>query len=322
MDKTFNVILTGQMLAGHTREAAAAALAKVAKLPEDRALGLLAGRETVVKRGLDGETAERFAAILRSAGVEVRKKEIPTATAPVPQVPPATAPVTAVTETINCPACGLEQPKRNLCQQCGADMPRWLAAREEAASARASRPLATAARAGAPAQSVEETPKYRRSRVLEILLLLFVTPLWGYLAMTDASRGRGIRIFGGISFAVFGTLLVLSTFDILSGDPEEQEVVDAFNYAVLVSERVGQYAIDKQEMPHQASAISLPGRRPRSVQTVAVGPDGVVRVTLSDTLKNSRGGAIVLTPLVKEGVIDWSCALQNVAATAVANACK
>lgn len=307
MDKTFNVILTGQMLAGHTREAAAAALAKVAKLPEDRALGLLAGRETVVKRGLDGETAERFAAILRSAGVEVRKKEIPTATAPVP---PATAPVTAVTETINCPACGLEQPKRNLCQQCGADMPRWLAAREEAASARA------------PAQSVEETPKYRRSRVLEILLLLFVTPLWGYLAMTDASRGRGIRIFGGISFAVFGTLLVLSTFDILSGDPEEQEVVDAFNYAVLVSERVGQYAIDKQEMPHQASAISLPGRRPRSVQTVAVGPDGVVRVTLSDTLKNSRGGAIVLTPLVKEGVIDWSCALQNVAATAVANACK
>ena len=33
-------------------------------------------------------------------------------------------------ETIDCPACGARQPKRNLCRECGADMPRILASRE------------------------------------------------------------------------------------------------------------------------------------------------------------------------------------------------
>jgi uncharacterized membrane protein YhaH (DUF805 family) len=40
-------------------------------------------------------------------------------------------------ETVTCPQCGAVQPKRNLCRQCGLDMPRYLAAQAEQARAAA-----------------------------------------------------------------------------------------------------------------------------------------------------------------------------------------
>ncbi|WP_374335709.1 DUF805 domain-containing protein [Leeia sp.] len=42
--------------------------------------------------------------------------------------PPAEAPASS---EMTCPACGKQQPKRTLCVQCGADMPRMLAARNQ-----------------------------------------------------------------------------------------------------------------------------------------------------------------------------------------------
>ena len=148
MPKTFNIALTGKVAAGHTRQAVAASLAKMMRLPEERALELLSGKETVIKRNLDEPTVARYIGAFGPTGAEIRAEEIdarpPAAAAPPaskPQAPVAAAPVV---ETIKCPACGTEQPKRNLCRQCGGDIRRLLTAKTEAASA--------------PSQEVSSTP--------------------------------------------------------------------------------------------------------------------------------------------------------------------
>lgn len=147
MPKTFNFVLTGKVAAGHTRPAAAAGLAKLMRLTEERALDLLAGKETVIKRNLDDQAIARYVGAFGPIGVEVRADEIlaapvpasvPVAAAPAPaeaKVALTPAPAPAAAETITCPACGTVQPKRNLCRQCGGDMRRLAAAKFEAASA-------------------------------------------------------------------------------------------------------------------------------------------------------------------------------------------
>lgn len=51
-------------------------------------------------------------------------------------------------EMMNCPSCGAAQPKRNLCRECGVDMPRMMAAQTQAARAETA---ATPARGAAAA---------------------------------------------------------------------------------------------------------------------------------------------------------------------------
>jgi len=144
LPKTFNFILTGRVAQGHTREAAAAGLAKLMRVPEGRALELLAGKETVIKRDLDDKAVARYVGAFGPIGVEVRADEILAAPAPGPAAPafvptaPAPAEATiplAAAETVTCPACGTVQPKRNLCRKCGGDIRRLSAAKAEAASA-------------------------------------------------------------------------------------------------------------------------------------------------------------------------------------------
>ncbi len=94
MPNQFNLIMTGKSLAGHSREAAAAALAKVMRVPEDRALAMLSGQEQVVKRNLDEASLARYVAALRGAGVETRTEAVaPVAADPVAAPMPAKRPV-------------------------------------------------------------------------------------------------------------------------------------------------------------------------------------------------------------------------------------
>jgi Pilin (bacterial filament) len=145
------------------------------------------------------------------------------------------------------------------------------------------------------------------------MLFLFVSALWGFLAMTDTTCSRGVRIFGGVMFAFFGSMMVLGLTPLFKPDAEHDAVLDAVIYAAAVA---------NQRMPERTVSIDLPGSRPSSVKSVAVAPNGRVRVMLSDDLKKTAGGAIVLTPSVENGVINWTCASGNVPAGYLGKSCN
>lgn len=140
MTDTYNLKLTGATLPDRPRELAAKSLADVMRIAPEQALGLLSGRETIIKRGLDPDQVPRYLQAIEAAGVEVRAERV-SPPAPVTSPEPAAVPLAlvpaqdeteAAADTMRCPACGALQPIRTLCRDCGTDMPRMLAAQEEA----------------------------------------------------------------------------------------------------------------------------------------------------------------------------------------------
>lgn len=157
MTNDSRIILTGEVLPGHRAEEVVVALAKRLKTTEEKAAGLLAGRETVVKRNVPAAEVERYLRALSGAGAGVRHEPMPAASAPpagvtpvgmsvpaaAPKPPPppvsAAEPLSLVPPApaieMECPQCGHAQPKRTLCLKCGCDMPRVLAAQTQAKEA-------------------------------------------------------------------------------------------------------------------------------------------------------------------------------------------
>jgi len=245
MTDTFDLKLTGRPLMDRTPELAAKALAVVMKITPEQALGMLAGRETVIKRNLPADLVPRYLQAIEGAGVEVRA--VRTVTAPPPQPAPAPAetvaaapapgmiekaqsglallPMEATAEaaddSMRCPACGALQPKRNLCRECGADMARLLAAQEEAKRAPPESPFAppTAEVRDAVAEAAEtETPKPLalsfQGRIGRLRYLAYILP--AYLPLFVAGILGGLLAgFGrsgpGVLFAILvGVGAVLS----------------------------------------------------------------------------------------------------------------
>lgn len=246
MSDFFDVKLTGNTLPEYPRELAAKALAAIMRITQDQALGLLSGQQTVIKRNLDADQVPRYLQAMEGAGVEVRAER--TAPPPDPVAVPqlATAPMalvpiqtneTPAIETIKCPACGAVQPKRNLCRDCGADMPRMLAAQAEAKREPASpfAPPTASVRDVAKESAETETPsplalsfqgRIGRLRYLAYTipayLPIFVGALVGGIFGGFSHPGVGFAIFVGIgalaSLVLFIRILVLRLHDLnLSG---------------------------------------------------------------------------------------------------------
>ena len=308
MPDKFNLYLTGHTLTGHEPAAVAAALARLVRLTEAQAAGLLTGRETLVKRDLDAERTAAYLSALAQAGVGARKEAI----TPPPARQEETAPAPAV-ETVTCPGCGAVQPKRTLCRQCGANMPRMMAARVEAA------------RQPPPEHpqnevtAAEDLPAYRRSRLLETGLFLFVTMLWGYFAMTDRRRGVARRTCGGAMFVVFGIATFSYLYGFFSGDENKRESIHNANiYAARIADKVSEYALANQTLPDDGAAIALPDP-PGGVESVLVGPAGRVRVTLTDEL--SAGGSITYSPYVEDQKLMWTCGTEDIPVKFISKNC-
>lgn len=205
MEQTVTISLSGGILPGFDPADVARSLAALLKLSEQQALHLLlSGKETIVKRQLPADKAERYVAAIHATGASTRVEpseapiEFPTLdtavpdgappmpapalapapvpapqpvalpaymTAPVAVPPPVATPAPAAApapaakpelalmdepaqDTITCPVCNTEQPKRTLCRQCGADMPRVLAAALARTNEPAPKAAATAPAAG------------------------------------------------------------------------------------------------------------------------------------------------------------------------------
>ena len=83
-DGRFHVVLTGDLLGGADTGRVTANLARLFKMPEDKARQLLAGGPRVVKKDVDEATARKFQVALRQAGARCELK-------PVSPPPPAAA---------------------------------------------------------------------------------------------------------------------------------------------------------------------------------------------------------------------------------------
>lgn len=76
MPSLYNLILTGQVLPGHSLDDVAPRLAKIMHVPESQAANLLLGVETVIKRHLASEQLPRYLEALGRAGAEARAERM------------------------------------------------------------------------------------------------------------------------------------------------------------------------------------------------------------------------------------------------------
>lgn len=318
MSRTFNLYLTGMTTNGRRSEEVATALAALMKIPAEQAQQLVAGKETSIKRGLDGAALHRYLEAFQKAGAETRKEEV------LPVVDP-NKPV-----TIACPACGAEQAESTICVGCGTNMAAWRAAKAEAAK-RPPKPapemgqvVRTSARsATAPDNDEAEIPFYRRWLWFEILLFLCATLIWGALTMQDKARSKGMRIFALVCFVIFLPALVLQAGQLLGfWDFDEGVAVEnAYNYGVDATELMGEYAMTNQRMVLRAESIDWPAGKPEAVETMTITSDGGLRITLGPKAKKATGAVIHFIPSLSDRQLSWRCEADRSAAKHLGNHC-
>jgi uncharacterized membrane protein YhaH (DUF805 family) len=155
MSEAVSVVLTGEILPGHTREEVTSALAVLLKTTESRAAAALSCGNTVLKRNVPAEAARRYIKSLNRVGAGARSRPVQAppevrlereirreqAYVPedrgiatrglelVPAQPDGPTGNTVIPET-TCPKCGCVQPENLLCRECGCAMARVRAAQE------------------------------------------------------------------------------------------------------------------------------------------------------------------------------------------------
>jgi hypothetical protein len=302
--RTFDILLTGRTLPGFEANGAVAALAGMLRVPEDKARELLAGRETVVKRGITEDQLPPYVEALRKCGAEVRARE---------QGP----------DTVKCPACGAEQPPRNLCRACGADMKRFAAAQEAAKNPPKQKAVEAVSTTGrAAVQMTSEPPLYRRTFFISFLFFFFLTPYWGWKVMTDAEFGKIARSFGALVLIGFTVQLVMLVNDVRKHGwlGEDEPVLKALRYAIDTRKQVDEFTLANSRFPDRGE-ISI-GEKPGSVESVEVGPRGRVRVVLGADVERAPGGWVVLTPYLNDkGGWTWECQLAGIDEPLLAKQC-
>jgi hypothetical protein len=301
--RTFDIVLTGRALPGFEASGVAAALAGMLRVPEEKARELLAGRETVIKRGIPEDQLPPYVEALRKCGAEVRARE---------QGP----------DTVKCPACGAEQPPRNLCRACGADMKRFAAAQEAAKNPPKKAVQVASAAATVAAPVYPETPLYRRNFLISFLFFFFLPPYWGWKVMTDAEFGKIARAFGGVVLIGSTVQLFILANDIRKHGwlGEDDPVFKALTYAIDTRKQVDEFTLANSRFPDRGEIIT--GEKPGSVESIEVGPRGRVRVVLGADVERAPGGWVVLTPYLNDkGGWTWECQLAGIDEPLLAKQC-
>ncbi len=155
----FKLVFSGDILPGHDPEVVKAQLAQMLKVTPEQTPQLFSGKRVTLRKGLDNEKAQAYRRKLAAMGVGIRvEADLPEPViAPAPRVAPTTetpaveraippSPAQAAPTVLDlvptndtpagdmdCPECAHRQPRRTLCLNCGCDMPRVLAAREQQA---------------------------------------------------------------------------------------------------------------------------------------------------------------------------------------------
>ncbi|MBN0986673.1 BPSS1780 family membrane protein [Amphritea pacifica] len=134
MSDQFKVVFSGTITEGFEPETVITAFAEKFKCSDAKARGLvMAGKETLIKSGLDRVKAERYVAVLTAIGLDVKL------VAPQPAVKPAMAfelegddepevsNAVAASESSVCPKCGSKEVADDRCPDCKIVVSKYLA---------------------------------------------------------------------------------------------------------------------------------------------------------------------------------------------------
>jgi hypothetical protein len=118
-DNRYHVRLTGELMGGADAAQVAANLARLFKMPEEKAALLVSGQPRVVKKDADEATARKFQVALRQAGARCELLPVggetasaappPTATSPAPTAATPAAPQAEALEGAAAPASSADQ---------------------------------------------------------------------------------------------------------------------------------------------------------------------------------------------------------------------
>lgn len=243
----YKLVFSGDILPGHDPEVVKAQLVALLKVSPAQAPQLFSGRPVTLKKGLDADKAQAYRRKLAALGVGIRvEADRP---APALRPAPAEAPAVAAADTMpprpaldlvaseappademTCPECAHRQPRRTLCLNCGCDMPRVLAAREqEAQEAKAAvgslPPGALRIQSGENAVHPEADPvrlfgadfggRIGRRSYLAGGALLMALMLWGAIAglRLQSLWLLGLCVLAGVFFAIRLSVLRCHDFD-------------------------------------------------------------------------------------------------------------
>lgn len=190
----YKLVFSGDILPGHEADIVKARLAELLKVSSQGQARLFSGKPVVIKRGLDEAKADAYRRKLAAMGVGIRvmpdepdpiepapttgansqgsADDAPGATpalslnpAPAPTPGAAGADTDARAEaaaadeaTMSCPSCGHVQPRRTLCQSCGVDMPRFIAAQQTLREAEEQQRMRQAEQPHTAAQAQDDDP--------------------------------------------------------------------------------------------------------------------------------------------------------------------
>ncbi|MBS1154314.1 MAG: hypothetical protein H6R07_238 [Proteobacteria bacterium] len=179
MNDIVKIVFKGSLAPGKTQDEVAPRLAVALKIATQNVHSLFSGKPVVLKRNVPRADSLRYITYLAQLGILVEaESETPqppaedllfpslfgnTAAVAVATAPPGAAALALAPEMMDCPKCGVEQPKRTLCKACGVDMPRFQAAQFEMAHTPAV--VTTSASRATPDAALEDgaefTPEFR-----------------------------------------------------------------------------------------------------------------------------------------------------------------
>lgn len=97
-DARFNLVFTGELVAGASADAVKQNLAKLFKLDAARVEAMFSGKPVILKKDADQATAMKFRAVLRQAGAQCRMEPVAEVASVAPASPAAPAPVAEPSE--------------------------------------------------------------------------------------------------------------------------------------------------------------------------------------------------------------------------------
>jgi len=245
MADQYRVVISGQTLSGTPLAGIRGEVGRLFRLQGEQLDRMLCGKPVVVARSLAAEAAEKLLARLHSVDLEARAELLagaPQEPPPKPEnvVPPVSDELFALVQpaasatpmvageagkaenppadSVICPKCGENQPRRTLCRQCGLDMPRFLAAQEalerearearavELAARRSGSGSASRAREGQQARLIGLGFGGRLGRIDYFSSSLLSTAFWMLTVVLAVATGKnafaGLWIFISVIYSV------------------------------------------------------------------------------------------------------------------------